>query len=81
MSLIVVLYSVVSLVSYLGLTDYKILNMFQSCLSATKISALCIGYRFDALSSQHGQVEYYFTLMTVFITIDAFFGFEELVRK
>lgn len=79
----VILYSVFSLYSFLGLPQVKAIQVSQSYFAATKLSAFCIGYLFDAIcyGSFSAEKDSSFALLTVVLTFDAVIGFNHLVSE
>jgi hypothetical protein len=81
MSFFVILYSLFSLYAYMGLPHPRFIQVSQSYFAATKLSAFCLGYLFDAFCygtfNQWGDLS--FLLMTILITFDALVGFNHLL--
>lgn len=82
-SAFVVLYSLCSLYSFTGLPTIKAIQVSQSYFAATKLSAFCLGYLFDAVcfGSFSAEKDISFTLMTAVLTFDALIGFNHLVSQ
>jgi hypothetical protein len=81
LSLIIALYTTLSIYSYFGLPTNKIVDVSQSYFAATKLSAFFLGYLFDSICSGSFKNEVYFTLLTILVTLDASQGFHYLVSK
>ena len=81
LSLIIALYTTLSIYSYFGLPTNKIVDISQSYFAATKLSAFCLGYLFDSICSGSFNNEVYFTLLTILVNLDASQGFHYLVSK
>ena len=80
MSILVCVYSTLSLYAYFDLPSSKLVKMWQSYFASFKLSAFCLGYLFDSLSSHQG-LEFYYCLMTAVITIDAYISYNYLIEK
>lgn len=83
MSSFVILYSLFSLYSYFGLPTIKVIQVSQSYFAATKLSAFCLGYLFDSIcyGSFQASQDLSFALMTLVLTFDALYGFNNLVSQ
>lgn len=75
MSILVVIYSICCLHAYLGLPSIKYIDVSQSYFATTKLSAICLGYMFDAICQNKFENEYSYSLMTLLLTLDALYGF------
>jgi hypothetical protein len=74
MSILVCIYSVLSLYCFFDLPSSKLMKMSQSYFAGFKLSAFCLGYLFDAAATNQG-FEMYFTMMTLLITADAYLSY------
>jgi hypothetical protein len=81
MSAFTVYYSLASLYSYLGLKTTKFLDFSQSYFVAFKLSAFLIGYLFDESVLISYRFEFNYLMMTLLLTVDAFYGFYQLITE
>jgi hypothetical protein len=81
MSAFTLYYSLTSLYSYLGLKTTKFLDFSQSYFVAFKLSAFLIGYLFDESVPISYRFEFNYFMMTLLLTVDAFYGFYQLITE
>jgi hypothetical protein len=80
MSVLVAVYASLSLYCFFDLPSSKLMKMSQSYFASFKLSAFCLGYLFDALSSNQ-SIEFYFIVMTLIITADSYLSYNYLMKK
>ncbi len=78
---IALFYAVTTLYSFFGLKTIKFIDFSQSYFASFKLSALLLGYFFDASLPISYYFEFNFAMMTLLITIDAYYGFYNLIRE
>lgn len=78
---IALFYAVTSLYSFFGLKTIKFIDLSQSYFASFKLSAILLGYFFDASLPISYYFEFNFAMMTLLITIDAYYGFYDLIRE
>ena len=79
-SILVSIYSLLSLICYLDIPCSKLAKMAQSYFASFKLSAFCLGYLFDGFATKQA-FEFSYTLMTIVITADAYLSYYSLVEK
>jgi hypothetical protein len=80
MSILVCLYSFLSLLCFLDIPCSKLVKMSQSYFAAFKLSAFCLGYLFDGFATNQG-FDFSYTLLTLVITADAYLSYYCLLDK
>ena len=81
MSLFALLYSLVSFYSFLGLPTTKPLDILQSHFASFKLSAFLLGYLFDSALPKTSTIDNYYIILTLLITLDAYYGFNVLIGE
>lgn len=81
MSSCALFYALTSLYSFFGLQTTKFIDISQSYFASFKLSAILLGYFFDTSLPISYYFEFNFAMMTLLITIDAYYGFNELIRE
>ena len=81
MSTCALVYSLASLYSYFGFKTNKFIDISQSYFASFKLSAILLGQFFDTSLPISYYYEFNFAMMTLLITIDAYYGFNELIRE
>ncbi len=81
MSACALFYSLASLYSYFGFKTNKFIDISQSYFASFKVSAILLGHFFDTSLPISYYFEFNFAMMTLLITVDAYYGFNELIRE
>ena len=81
MSALTLFYSMASLYTYMGLKTNKFIDISQSYFAAFKLSAFLIGYLFDESLPINYRFEFSYFMMTLILTIDAYYGFYKLIKE
>jgi hypothetical protein len=79
LSIICVIYTVLSLYSFLDPVGTKFIDLSTSYFASFKLSAFCLGYLFDAYTI--GRLEWFYSLLTLVITCDAYYGLYKLIEE
>ena len=81
MSSCALFYALSSLYSFFGLQTNKFIDISQSYFASFKLSAILLGCFFETSLPISYYFEFNFTVMTLLITIDSYYGFNELIRE
>lgn len=81
MSALALFYSMASFYTYMGMPTNKFIDVSQSYFAVFKLSAFLIGYLFDESLPIDYRFEFSYFMMTLILTIDAYYGFYNLVKE
>jgi len=81
MSTCALFYALASLYAYFGLKSNKFIDVSQSYFTSFKLSAILLGHFFDTSLPISYYFEFNFGMLTLLITVDAYYGFNQLIRE